>query len=199
MTAIRASRDRQRGNSMVLALIVLSALGTLGSLTVISVQSSLKASTNDRAQKLALYAAESGGAVAIEYLRNHYSGVNGWSAYVRQNNAPAYAFTTAQIASTGAAPGAAANPLSADQAAWYELVVLNNLDDPGFAAATDFDTDGRITIRSTGHGPLGAIAIVEWDVQRARSPAGGPPLTLPPAPASTTTPVVILGWRIALL
>ena len=53
MTAPRQARDPQRGNSLLLALIVMSSLATLGSLTVVSVQSSLKASTNDRSQTVA--------------------------------------------------------------------------------------------------------------------------------------------------
>src|SRR6476619_4321283 len=56
MTSPRPPRDRQRGNTLLLALIVMSALATLGSLTVVSMQSRIQLSTNDRAQAIAKYA-----------------------------------------------------------------------------------------------------------------------------------------------
>lgn len=197
---------------MVLSLIVLSALATLGSLTVVSVQSSLKASTNDRSQAVAMFAAESGGAMAIEYLRNNFVrdpavGTAGahWGAYVVANNVPPFSIPAAQLPSNGALPGTANNPFSPDQRAWYEIVILNNRDDGGFASGDD--TDGRIIIRSTGHGPQGALAIVEWEIARARlDPPPPPPATPPTTPLSPVTlvtvvpanPVILLGWRVVL-
>jgi hypothetical protein len=193
-------RDRQRGNSMVLALIVLSALATLGSLTVVSVQSSLRASTNDRSQAVAMFAAESGGALAIQYLRNNFDPGTPpgtyWSAFVEANNAPPFEMTSAQIPSEGILPGVTGNVFTADQRAWYELVVLNNRGDPSLAAGDD--ADGQIIIRSTGHGPQGALAIIEWEIARA-VPTGG---AAPPPPSLATVvpadPVIILGWRVVL-
>src|SRR5262247_720487 len=86
----RPPRDRERGNSLLLALIVMSALATLGSLTVVSTQSSLKTSTNNRAQTIAMYAAESGAAVAMDFLAGHFNNVagntQGWSTYVTAGN-----------------------------------------------------------------------------------------------------------------
>src|SRR5437762_1816408 len=84
MVMERKPRDRQRGNSLVLALIVMSALATLGSLTVVSVQSSLKTSTNDRSQTIALYAAESGAAYAMDFLRAK----GDWTPYLTPANIP---------------------------------------------------------------------------------------------------------------
>src|SRR5258706_16481402 len=88
MITRRMPRARQRGNSMLLALIVMSSLATLGSLTVVSVQSSLKTSTNDRSQTIAMYAAESGGAVAMDFLRHNFFLANGWGGYVHALNNP---------------------------------------------------------------------------------------------------------------
>jgi hypothetical protein len=59
---------------------------------------------------------------------------------------------------------------------------LNNRDDPGFAAANNNDLDGRIIIRVTGRGPQGALAILEWEVQRI-SYWREPPLPASPYPA----------------
>jgi Tfp pilus assembly protein PilX len=196
MPPTRAPRDRQRGNSMLLALIVLSALATLGSLTVVSVQSSLKTSTNDRTQTVARYAAESGGAAAMDFLRNHFDPSTGWSAYVRPSNRPFPAPLAApELPSSGALPGTADNLFSADQNAWFSVTLLNNRGDAGFVAGAD--NDGQVIIRSTGHGPQGSVAIVEWEVSRiGEQPAAPPP---PPWPAiAPGVPLVLVGWRIVL-
>jgi hypothetical protein len=161
-------RDSQRGNSLLLALIVMSALAALGSLTVVSTQSSLKTTTNDRAQAIALYAAESGAAVAMDFLhRNfHHDPVAptkpGWGDYIVANNANVASVPTALIPTNGKGPGQ--NPFGVDQQASYDIQLYNNRSDPGYA--TGDDLDGRLIIRSTGHGPQGSLAILEWEVQR---------------------------------
>jgi len=194
MSTTHLPRDRQRGNSLLLALIVLSALATLGSLTVVSVQSSLKTSTNERSQAVAMYAAESGAAIAMDFLRTNFVPVKGWSAYVTPSNDPnqIVALGTPTLPSSGAQPGTADNPFSADQNAWYSVKILNNRNDPGFADGTD--TDGQVIIQSTGNGPQGSVAIIEWEVQRI--PPAAPPAPLPAVPA--TRPLILLGWHVVL-
>ena len=222
-------RDRERGNSLLLALIVMSALATLGGLTVVSTQSNLKTSTNNRAQTIALYAAESGAAVAMDFLGAHFNNTNtgapGWSAYVTAQNGAAAPISTALIPSSDALPSTPNNLFSPEQRAWFEIMLLNNRDDPGFDGVTPpLDQDSRIIIRSTGHGPQGALAIIEWEVQRADytrgwatppGPDGFPvvpnPWLPPPAYgwafaepllASPPTPragMVLLGWHVVSL
>lgn len=174
MTRPRPRRDNQRGNSLLLALIVMSSLATLGSLTVVSVQSSLKASTNDRSGNIAMYAAESGGALAIEFMKGMIA--PGGTIYIKAGNAtPLYAPT---FASNGAQPGSPNNPFTADQNAWFSVVVLNNRNDAGFDAGTD--QDEQIIIRSTGNGPQGSVAIIEWEIRKHDSK------------------IVLIGWHIVL-
>ena len=195
MTSARPHRDPERGNSLLLALIVMSSLATLGSLTVVSVQSSLKASTNDRSGSIATYAAESGGAMAIEYLRTNYvEGGAYWSAYTHQKN---LVIEVPAFPANGAQPGNPANPFTADQNAWFNVEILNNRDDPSFDLAIGSDGDGQLIIRSTGHGPQGSVAIIEWEVRRFANPAVALP---PPQPGNpnTTIPVMLLGWHIVL-
>jgi Tfp pilus assembly protein PilX len=194
MTSPRPRRDRQRGNSLLLALIVMSSLATLGSLTVVSVQSSLKASTNDRSGSIATYAAESGGAFAIEFLRTNY--VEGpspghWNAYTHQSN---NVIEVPAFPSNGAQPGTSNNPFSLDQNAWFNVEILNNLSDPGYGSGSDNDQDGQVIIRSTGHGPQGSVAIIEWEVRRFPDAA----LLLPGPSPHTNVPVMLLGWHIVL-
>ncbi|HEX3473882.1 MAG TPA: hypothetical protein VHT91_02510 [Kofleriaceae bacterium] len=173
-------RDPQRGNSLVLALIVMSALATLGSLTVVSMQSSIQLSTNDRAQTIAMYAAESGAAVTMDFLRKNFNangtapfnGATSWSAYCAANNQLLVNMATV-IPSSDALPGTANNlldlvdPSKRDQNAWYHIDILNNRTDQAFPNNNpNCDTDGILIIRSTGHGPQGSLAIIEWEVQR---------------------------------
>src|SRR4051794_12992419 len=169
----RPPRDPERGNSLLLALIVLSALATLGSLTVVSMQSSIQMSTNDRAQTIALYAAESGAAVAMDFLRKNFdasgnapfNGATSWSAYCTANNEIPLANMSTVIPSSDALPGTPNNlldlpdPSKRDQNAWYHIDILNNRDDPSYPNNTpNCDTDGILIIRSTGHGPQGSLA-----------------------------------------
>ncbi|HEY0189491.1 MAG TPA: hypothetical protein VGC42_00120 [Kofleriaceae bacterium] len=168
-------RDRQRGNSLLLALIVMSALATLGSLTVVSVQSSLKASTNDRFQSVALYAAESGAAAAMVYLRGKHV-AEGTFANTIGPNPP--------VAGNGVAAGDPSSLFTNDQNASFSVVMATSPADP---SATD-----RVLIRATGYGAQGSTAIMEWDVGWDTTWYTGPP-----AQAATTTHGLVLhSWRV---
>jgi type II secretory pathway pseudopilin PulG len=199
MSTTRAPRDPQRGNSLLLALVVMSALGTLGTLTVISVQSSLKTSTNDRAQAIAMYAAESGGAAAMDFLRNHFDPTNGWSSYVRPSNNPIVTLGAPDLPSSGAQPGTADNLFSADQNAWFSVDIVNNPNDPHFGAPSNNDGDAQVIIRATGHGPQGSVAIVEWEVRRTGFPPPPPAPQPPPWPViAPSVPLILVGWHVVL-
>jgi hypothetical protein len=195
-------RDRQRGNSLLLALIVMSALATLGSLTVVSVQSGLKTSTNDRSQAIAMFAAESGVAITMDMLRQNFDVTTGWTAFVKTSNVNVVALGAPQLPSSGALPSDPINnPFDLDQRAWYSVEIYNNRDDPGFAfvAPATVDQDGRVIIRATGHGPGGSLAIIEVDVQRVGLPAMPPPAAPQPAWGQPLPPgMVILDWHIVL-
>jgi hypothetical protein len=196
-------RDPQRGNSLLLALIVMSALATLGSLTVVSMQSSIQLSTNDRAQAIALYAAESGAAVAMDFLRRNFdpSGAfsafaSSWSTYCTANNSLPLVDMHQYIPSSDALPGDPGhnNLFDGDQNAWFHIDILNNRDDQGFTTNTSTcDTDGILIIRSTGHGPQSSVAILEWTVQRVGfwgSIRGNPQVALPSFPIPSNQPLV---------
>jgi Tfp pilus assembly protein PilX len=193
MTRPRPRRNRERGNSLLLALIVMSSLATLGSLTVVSVQSSLKSSTNERSQTIAMYAAESGAAATIHYLRTHFDDNNAWNALVNVNNVPTV-LAAPELNSSGALPGTSDNPFSLDQNAWFSVELINNLEDPDVAAGND--TDAQIIIRSTGHGPQGSVAIVEWEVRRFPHP--NPDKVTNPWDPPDAMPVVLVSWHIVL-
>jgi len=155
----------------MIATIALTGLVTLGSLTVLSVQGGMSAAGHDRHTSSALYAAESGAAAAMDYLRLNVDAGVKWSDFVEPSNTSPQ--SPGDIVGNGALPGDAGNLFSTDVNAWYEVEILNNLDDNGFVAGDD--TDGRVIIRSTGHGPDGAVAQVEWSVAVEISGGGGRP------------------------
>jgi hypothetical protein len=167
---------------MVVMMIVLVGLGTIAGLTVISVQSGSATTTNQRFNSIAVYAAESGAASAMDFLRKNFDPVTLFSAYVTQNNnAPT---PPLGIPGNTIVSGGVGNILSGDQQSWYTVLILNNPADPGFATAGPaFDTDGIVTIHVTGHGPNGAVAELVWEVQTDGD------ATLP------RKPLTLLGWQ----
>jgi hypothetical protein len=155
----RRSRNSQRGNSLVLAMIVLSALGMLSTLTVVSVKGGISTAGNDRFHAIAVYAAESGGAAAMDYLRKNVNLTTGWKAYISPRNASP---PQPGLPGNNQMDGTSGNLFSADIQGWYSVQVLNNRGDTGFVSGDD--NDKRVVIRSTGYGPNGAVAVIEWEI-----------------------------------
>lgn len=167
----RSTRSRERGTAMVVMLIVLVTLGTIAGLTVISVQGGAAQASAQRFSAMALYAAESGAASAMSWLKaQHEPPPNGFTNLLNQ--------TPLGIPGNTIRPGQPGNLLSNDQQGWYEVKLLNNPGDPRF----DFveDSDSTIIIQSTGYGPNGAMRRLEWEVH----------MTEPP-----TSKLVVVGWR----
>ena len=157
---------------MLIALIAVGGLITLGGMTVLSVQGGLSAISHDRHRSVALYAAESGGAAAMVYLRAHVQPApTYWNTVVNPRNVNPE--MPAEIIGNGALPADSDNVFSADMNAWYEVEILNNLEDDGYVAGDD--NDGIVVIRSTGHGPNGTTAQVEWRVQPSTVVGNGRP------------------------
>ena len=152
-------RHRERGNSLVLAMIVLAALGTLSVLTVVSVEGGLATTGNDRFHTIAVYAAESGGAAAMDFLRKNVNLSTGWTSYVSPSNASP---PQPNLPGNNQQTGAAGNLFSPDILGWYSVQIYNNRSDTGFA--TGADNDKRVVIRSTGYGPNGSVATIEWEI-----------------------------------
>jgi len=170
---------------MVVMLIVLVALGTIAGLTVVSVQGGAAAANAQRFSSMALYAAESGAAAAMQFLKANVhrpappSPVTDqyFSALVEPDNVSPQ--SPQGIPGNNVQPGTPGNLLSDDQQGWYEVTLLNNPGDPGLAAGND--TDGIIIIQVTGHGPNGAVKKLVWEVRSLTGVAN--------------QPLVLLGWR----
>jgi hypothetical protein len=169
---VAIGKNRQRGSVLVVAMIALVALATLGSLTVVTVRSSLSGTTHDQFKAVALSAAEAGVSVGIDFARKNLDPQILWSNLVHPNNVQP---GPAPIPGNGVKPGQAGYLFSADSNAWYEVEILNNIDDG--PPVTEFgvtrhrgfidgnDTDGRIVIRSIGHGPNNASVRLEVEIQ----------------------------------
>ena len=164
---------RERGNALLVALIALTGLISLAGLTVLSVHGGLATSASDRFNAIALYAAESGAAAGMDYLRKNIviSGNLGTfpSTFVSANNASPPQLP--DIPGNNIPPGQPGNLFSASQGAWYTVEILNNRSDTGTCPdgtingyANGKDCDGDLIVRATGHGPDGATAQVEWEI-----------------------------------
>jgi Tfp pilus assembly protein PilX len=152
----RQARQRERGNSLVLAMIVLAALGTLSALTVVSVQSGLATTGNERFHTIAVYAAESGGAAAMDFLRKNVNLSTGWASYVSPNNASP---PQPNLPGNNQQSGAAGNLFSPAIRGWYSVQIYNNHGDTGFATGADNDTrrDPLDRLRAQSCSPTTAV------------------------------------------
>lgn len=174
-----ARRSKERGSIMVVAMLVLTALVGVGGLTVLSVRGGLAGSGQERFKTMALYAAESGAAVAMQYLRANVAQTGFWTTVVNQSNIPP--FVPLDLPGNGAEPnnpnnlftqGVPGTPGNPAMDAWYEVAIFNNEDDAGFDAPGGVDTDGRVIIEVTGYGPNNVAAQIRWEV-RVRKPGEG--------------------------
>jgi hypothetical protein len=172
-------RASEQGGAILIAMIMLSSLAVLASLTVVSVQGGIATSKTHRFHAIAQYAAESGAAAAMTHLRNNLDPALGWKAFITPNNATP--ISPPGIPGNNIPAGAPGNLFSADMRASFSVVILNNKNDTGFAAGNDDDTIVRIFV--TGYGPDGSVATLEWEIQGDRAAA--------PVPK----PFVLIGWR----
>ncbi|HTJ44570.1 MAG TPA: hypothetical protein VL463_20840 [Kofleriaceae bacterium] len=161
---MRRTSIRERGNALLVALIALTGLISLAGITVLSVQGGIATSASDRFNAIALYSAESGAAAGMDFLRKNITISGGSrkfpSTFVSASNAAPPQLP--DIPGNNKLPGDAANLFAPQLQAWYTVEILNNRNDPGYATGTDLD--GDLIIRSTGHGPDGATAQVEWEI-----------------------------------
>ncbi len=155
----------------------MSALAALSTSTVFSVRGGVETSAGDRFHDIALYAAESGAAVAADYLRQNYDPVYRWKAFITPSNINPIPATTAPLSNipgNSVLPGVAGNLFDADMNAYYVIQIYNDRQENPLTYALGGDDDGRVVIHSTGYGPNGAVAVVEWDVKSNASAVSRP-------------------------
>jgi hypothetical protein len=150
----------ERGSGAMIALASVVGLAAVGSVALFAAEGGLRGAAHERSQVIARNAAESGVSVAMDALRSRHDAAARWSALVTPANRGAR--LSPEVAGNGVPPGRPGNLFSPDHDAWYEVELRNNASDPGFAAGSD--RDSRVVIRSTGHGPGGARAVLEVEV-----------------------------------
>jgi hypothetical protein len=156
----------ERGAALTLTLIAVSALLGLGALTLLSVQTELSSAGQSRFNQAALYSAESGVAAGMDFLRNNCStqtGVGGGLFTPWMSPANSSPQKPVNIVGNGLKPGVSGNVFSPDADVWYEVSILNNREDQGFAAGTD--NDGTAILHVVGHGPDQTVVTLEVEVQ----------------------------------
>ena len=154
--SVRSSAER--GASAVLVLVVLVGLLGVGGTALLMSRSEIKTAGALRLHQQALYAAESGVSVGMEYLRSACDPTTLFSGIVEPNNNPAQQPT--QI--YGNALAAGSNVFSASSELRYVVTILNNANDTGLAVGND--TDAAVILRSVGYGPDNSSAVVEVEV-----------------------------------
>ena len=155
-------RDPEKGAALVLTMVTIAALLGLGAVTLLTMQSELVSSGQTRFQAQALYAAESGVAAGIDYLRNSCSPTDLFSASISADNANPPVPPADQLLGNGVRPGEAGTLFGTGSQLWYEVSILNNINDTGLADG--IDSDGVVILRATGHGPDNATVALEVEV-----------------------------------
>jgi hypothetical protein len=156
-------RDPEHGAALVVSLICVVGLMGIGAITLLSVQSELRSSGAARVEQGSMYAAESGVAAGMDYLRTSCSTLTLFSDDVEPNNVNAQVPAHPSLYGNDRRPGAAGNPFPTDSQVWYQVTILNNFTDKDFP--TGGDSDGIVILRSVGYGPNSTQTTIEVEVQ----------------------------------
>ncbi len=161
-----AKRDRQRGSVMLVAMVTLSGLLAVATVTMVKVKRGIRASSQSRFQSVALFSAESGISAGMDFLRTNRHATQNFSEYVSESNGSIQ--TPAGLAGNEVPHGDANSLFTGDIPMSYTVSILNNPEDPGFARADNApnpqDTDGIVILRSVGYGPGTSMVVLEVKV-----------------------------------
>jgi hypothetical protein len=147
------------------SLICVVGLLGIGAITLLSVQSELRSAGATRMEQSALYAAESGVAAGMEFLRTNCSETSLFTDLVEPNNVNPRSPAHPSLYGNNRKAGQAGNPFDAESENWYFVTILNNFTDTGYA--TGEDNDGVVILRSVGFGPNSTQATVEVTVENS--------------------------------
>ncbi len=165
---------QQRGSVLVVVLVILSALLMAATITILKVDRGSKASSQARFGSVALFAAESGVSAGMEFVRANYHPVLHFGALISPSNAT--------IQSPLGIPGNMlpfldpGSLFSGNIKMRYEVSLLNNRSDSGFASGAD--ADSILILRSVGYGPGTSMVVLEVTID-AKAPG----------------PLKVLSWR----
>lgn len=163
----RETRRGQRGSVMVVAMVTLSGLLAVAALTLVKVKRGLNASSQSRFQSMALFAAESGIAAGMDFLRAN-NATGDFDAVVDQTPVGA-----GGIAGNTIAAGAVGSVFSAGVEMSYTVTIRNNPDDPQFAIDPTDDTDNIVILHVVGRGPGNSMIVLEVETRGSLDDSGG--------------------------
>ena len=145
--------------------MILAGLTIVAGFTIATVARTTGVSGQQRGHAQALLAAESGVWAAAAFLRANFAAGTYWTPYVvlPDGGGNPLGVVPAGIAGNGVPPGGVGNPFDAAAQSWYEVTLFNNRADPGLGVPAD--SDAVIVIKSTGHGPDGALVVLEVQVK----------------------------------
>ncbi len=146
---------------MLVAMITMSGLLAVATVTMVQIKRGLSASSEARFQSVALFAAESGISAGTDFLRlNIGAGNQYFSAYVSANNGAVQ--SPLGIPGNTLEPGEVGNLFTGDVPMSYTVSILNNVGDPTYE--TGADSDGIIILRSVGRGPGNSQVTLEVEL-----------------------------------
>lgn len=155
--------SRECGSALVVTLLALVALLGIGSVTLLAVQSEAQSAGQDRFNNVALYAAESGAAAAVEFLRDNCDPTRLFSAFVEPfNQNPQH---PPGILDNGRRPAEknVFRQFDPNSQAWYDISILSEITDPGYAIGDD--TNGVVVVHAVGYGPNNTQATIEMEIR----------------------------------
>lgn len=161
MALPRSPRNPERGAALALTLIAITALLGLGALTVLGMRTELLSSGQSRFNQAALYAAESGAAAGVDFLRTNCKTVSFFSEWIMPRNENPQ--SPDAIVGNNKRPGQDGNPFLAELDTWYSVKVYNNVSDKDYNIGKD--SDGTVILHSTGYGPDQTVATIELEVK----------------------------------
>ncbi len=175
----------QQGSVLVVSMLILLALLSIAGLSALQVKGSVQSSGNERFRKISLMAAESGVEAVMHTLRDTYErpgmtnnengqntvGIGYWSSIVSANNSAP--FMGIDVPGNRKKPGDAYNLFDPKLQAWFDVRILNNERDPGFAEGND--RDAIVVVESTGYGPNKTKTRLRLELRSPAADAEGRP------------------------
>jgi hypothetical protein len=158
-------RRRESGMVLVIVLLLLSALTVIVMLSLVSSLTTVTSAGDERARRVATYAAESGVAEGTEYLFGVCDSATGFTAEL--GTTP----SSAALPGNGAQPGASGSLLPASMLAWYSVSISNNFDDPSGSATVD--SDETVELTALGYGPDNSSVKIKFLVHDPSCGTGG--------------------------
>jgi Tfp pilus assembly protein PilX len=148
----RHPHRHERGATLIVALVAIVALLGIGMVTVLSVRSDTVAAGSDRFQTMALYAAESGVAAGMDFLRSNCPTTSaGFTSML--GTAPTGITGNNVQSGTG-------YPFTTGSKNYYSVSIKNNAGETSAAA----DSDYTVVLRSVGYAPNSTQVVLEVEV-----------------------------------